>query len=105
MKTAARKNNFSKKLIEQTERSARIVGVFEKHGFEISSIEKFQQIVADLFSVLEGGTAKGKRGRKPGSKNLSKGPGRPAKKRGRKPGRPAGTKKRGRPRKSASTEA
>lgn len=98
-----KKNNYSKKLIEQTEASARIINVFENHGFEIDSIEQFQQIVADLFSVLGGKKVGGaKRGPKPGSKRGpgrpagtgKKGPGRPAKS-SRGPGRPVGSGKRG----------
>lgn len=96
-----KQSSFSKKLIEQTENSARIIDVFEKHGFEVQSMEHFQAIVADLFQVLGGKRAGGKkRGRKPGSRGpgrpplSAKGPGRPAKKRR---GRPKGTgAKRGR---------
>lgn len=86
-----KQKNFSKKLIEQTETSARIINVFENYGFEVESMDQFQQIIADLFSVLSGGRTGVRKG--PGRPAGKRGPGRPAGKRG--PGRPVGSGKRG----------
>lgn len=101
------KKSFSKNVIQQTHQAAKIIEVFENHGFEVESMEQFQEIVADLFSAMSAGGAR--RGRKPGrpAKSSSavaddapkkRGP-KPGKRRGR-PGRPRKTGKRGRPPKS-----
>lgn len=93
-KGSTNKRSFTKELLQQTEKAAKVVEVFEKHGFEVESMEQFQNIATDLMNVLSGTTSK--RGRKPGRPKASESsitdtP----KKRGPKPGSKRG-KKRGR---------
>lgn len=87
--------SFVKKYLSNIEHTGKIIGVFEKNGFQVRDMDHYQGVMMDLLNVLSGATGK-KRGRKPKNALASavapiggKKRGRPAKK---KRGRPAGVK-------------
>lgn len=90
-KGSTNKRSFTKQLLQQTEKAAQVVEVFEKHGFEVESMEQFQNIASDLLSVLSGTTSK--RGRKPGRPKAIETSIEEPKKRGPKPGSKRGRKR------------